>query len=82
MIEVYDSLSRRLVEFKPRIPGHVSIYTCGVTPYDHSHLGHARPAVVWDVIRRHLRRRGYVVTYVQNYTDIDDKIIRRASEVN
>ncbi len=82
VIEVYDSLSRRLVEFKPRIPGHVSIYTCGVTPYDHSHLGHARPAVVWDVIRRHLRRRGYVVTYVQNYTDIDDKIIRRASEVN
>jgi cysteinyl-tRNA synthetase len=51
-----------------------------VTPYDHSHLGHARPAVVWDVIRRHLRRRGYIVTYVQNFTDIDDKIIRRSAE--
>ncbi|PSR22024.1 MAG: cysteine--tRNA ligase [Sulfobacillus acidophilus] len=81
MIEVYDSLSGTIVPLKPRIPGRVSIYTCGVTPYDHSHLGHARPAVVWDVIRRHLRRRGYIVTYVQNFTDIDDKIIKRAGEI-
>lgn len=81
MITVYDSLSRQMVELKPRVAGHVSIYTCGVTPYDHSHLGHARPAVVWDVIRRHLRRRGYVVKYVQNFTDIDDKIIQRSGEL-
>ncbi len=81
VIQVYDSLTRQMAPFKPHIPGHVSIYTCGVTPYDHSHIGHARPAVVWDVIRRHLRRRGYVVTFVQNFTDIDDKIIRRAEEL-
>ena len=80
MIRVYDSLTRRLVPLMPRVPGQIGIYTCGVTPYDHSHLGHARPAVVWDVIRKHLRRRGYVVTYVQNFTDIDDKIIARARE--
>ncbi|NMP22171.1 cysteine--tRNA ligase [Sulfobacillus harzensis] len=80
-IQVYDSLTRRLAPLVTRVPGRVSIYTCGVTPYDTSHVGHARPAVVWDVIRRHLRRRGYVVTFVQNFTDIDDKIIRRAEEL-
>ena len=80
MIEVYDSLTRQMAVLKPRIAGHISIYTCGVTPYDHCHLGHARPAVVWDVIRKHLRRRGYTVTYVQNFTDIDDKMIARAKE--
>ncbi|MCY0879303.1 MAG: cysteine--tRNA ligase [Firmicutes bacterium] len=78
MISIYDSRTRRLVPLTPLKPGHVRIYTCGITPYDHSHLGHARPAVVWDVIRRHLRRRGYLVTFVQNFTDIDDKIIQRA----
>ena len=81
MIEVYDTLTRAVVPLTPRVPGHVSIYTCGVTPYDQSHLGHARPAVVWDAVRRHLRRRGYVVTFVQNFTDVDDKIIQRAFEI-
>lgn len=80
MIRVYDSLSRQVVPLKTQVPNQVSIYSCGVTPYDHSHIGHARPAVVWDVIRRHLERRGYGVTYVQNFTDIDDKIIRRSAE--
>jgi cysteinyl-tRNA synthetase len=80
MIMVYDSLRRQKVPLVPIEPGHVRIYTCGVTPYASSHLGHARPAVIWDVIRRHLKRRGYLVTYVQNFTDIDDKIIRRAHE--
>lgn len=80
MIEVYDSLTRRMAALTPRVAGHIGIYTCGVTPYDHTHLGHARPAVVWDVIRKHLLRRGYRVTYVQNFTDIDDKIIARANE--
>lgn len=81
MIKVYDTLTRAMVPLTPRIAGHVNIYTCGVTPYDHSHLGHARPAVVWDAIRRHLRRRGYTVTFVQNFTDVDDKIIGRALEM-
>lgn len=81
VIEVYDSLTRRMVELVPRVPEHVSIYTCGVTPYDQTHLGHARPAVVWDAVRRHLRRRGYIVTFVQNFTDVDDKIIRRSAEL-
>ncbi len=80
VIAVYDSLNRRMTELVPQRPGHVSIYTCGVTPYDHTHLGHARPAVVWDVIRRHLMRRGYIVSYVQNFTDIDDKLIQRSRE--
>lgn len=81
MIDVYDTLTRTVVPLRPRAPGRVRIYTCGVTPYDQTHLGHARPAVVWDVMRRHLRRRGYVVTFVQNFTDVDDKIIDRAAEV-
>jgi len=81
MIQVYDSLQRAKVPLTPREPGHVKIYVCGVTPYAESHLGHARPAVVWDVIRRHLRRRGYRVTFVQNFTDIDDKIIARSRQL-
>ncbi len=80
-IRVYDSLTRQTRPFEPRVAGRVSIYTCGVTPYDQSHVGHARPAVVWDAIRRHLMRRGYLVTFVQNFTDIDDKLIRRAAEL-
>ncbi len=80
-IRVYDSLTRQTRPLEPRVHGRVSIYTCGVTPYDQSHLGHARPAVVWDAIRRHLMRRGYFVTFVQNFTDIDDKLIRRAAEL-
>lgn len=82
MIEIYDTLTREKRMLVPRLPGRVSIYTCGVTPYADAHLGHARPAVAWDAIRRHLRRRGYLVTFVQNFTDIDDKLIGRASELN
>jgi cysteinyl-tRNA synthetase len=66
--------------FEPLIPGEVRIYVCGVTPYDYSHLGHMRPAVVFDVVRRYLRLLGYKVTYVVNFTDVDDKIIQRARE--
>lgn len=80
MISVYDSYTRKKRPFTPLTPGQVSIYVCGVTPYAEAHLGHARPAVVWDVIRRHLLRRGYLVRYVQNFTDIDDKIVARAAE--
>lgn len=80
MISVYNTLTRSKEPLQPIVEGQVSIYVCGVTPYDHAHIGHARPAVVWDAIKRHLRRRGYVVRHVQNFTDIDDKLIRRAAE--
>jgi cysteinyl-tRNA synthetase len=78
MIQIYDSLARQKRTFEPLIPGQVSVYVCGVTPYAQAHVGHARPAVMWDVIKRHLMRRGYIVRHVQNFTDIDDKIVRQA----
>ncbi|HHY93839.1 MAG TPA: cysteine--tRNA ligase, partial [Firmicutes bacterium] len=81
MIRVYDTLTRQLRDFVPRDPGQVSIYVCGVTPYDEAHLGHARPSVFWDVVRRYLEYRGYRVRLVQNFTDIDDKVIARAREL-
>ena len=62
----------------PREPGRVSIYVCGVTPYSDTHLGHARPSVVWDVIVRFFQWLGYETLLVQNFTDVDDKIIQRA----
>lgn len=80
MIQIYDTLQGAVVPFEPALPGRVGIYVCGVTPYADPHVGHARPAVIWDVIRRHLERRGYVVTLVQNYTDVDDRIITRARQ--
>ncbi|MEO5377929.1 MAG: cysteine--tRNA ligase [Magnetococcus sp. DMHC-6] len=80
-IALYCSLSHKKKIFVPLTPGKVGIYVCGVTVYDHSHIGHARVMVVFDVIVRHLRASGYQVTYVRNFTDIDDKIIRRAAEL-
>ncbi|HEX6972281.1 MAG TPA: cysteine--tRNA ligase, partial [Limnochordia bacterium] len=76
---LYNTLSGRKERLEPREPGCVAIYVCGVTPYDRSHLGHARPAIVFDVLRRHLRQHGYRVRLVQNFTDVDDKIIARAA---
>jgi cysteinyl-tRNA synthetase len=67
-------------EFKPLVPGAVSMYVCGVTVYDHCHIGHARANIVFDIVYRYLKYAGYDVTYVRNYTDIDDKIINRANE--
>ena len=78
-ISVYNTLTRRLEPLATRRPGEVGIYSCGVTVYDLSHVGHARSAIVFDVIQRYLRAKGYRVTFVRNYTDIDDKIIRRAN---
>src|SRR5690554_2477104 len=78
-IKVYNSLTRKKEDFVPRDPGHVSIYVCGVTPYSDTHLGHARPSVIWDVIKRFFRLQGYTITHVQNFTDVDDKIIARAN---
>ncbi len=79
---VYNTLTKRKEEFIPRQPGVVQIYACGVTVYDDCHIGHARSAVVFDVIVRYLRFLGYRVTWVRNFTDIDDKIIRRAQQEN
>jgi cysteinyl-tRNA synthetase len=78
-LHLTNTLTKTKEEFIPLIPGKVSIYCCGVTVYDLCHLGHARSYIVWDVLRRHLMWQGYDVTFVQNYTDIDDKIITRAN---
>jgi cysteinyl-tRNA synthetase len=80
MLQIYNSLTRRKEEFAPLEPGKVRMYVCGMTVYDYCHLGHARVMVVFDVVYRYLRSRGYAVTYVRNITDIDDKIINRANE--
>jgi cysteinyl-tRNA synthetase len=77
---VYNTLSKRKEEFTPATPKAVKMYACGVTVYDDCHIGHARSAVVFDVIVRYLRFQGYAVTWVRNFTDIDDKIIRRAQQ--
>jgi len=79
-LKIYNSLTKRKEEFTPLEEGKVKMYVCGVTVYDRGHVGHARAAVVFDVIFRFLRHRGYEVTYVRNYTDVDDKIIRRANQ--
>ncbi|ROR32708.1 cysteine--tRNA ligase [Inmirania thermothiophila] len=80
MLRIYNTLTRRKEPFEPLEPGRVRMYVCGMTVYDHCHLGHARAMVVFDVVVRYLRARGYEVTYVRNITDIDDKIIARARE--
>lgn len=76
----YNTLTRQRELFEPITPGQVQMYCCGVTVYDYCHLGHARAYIVWDTIRRYLQWRGYAVRYVQNFTDIDDKILNRASQ--
>ncbi|MBD1823794.1 cysteine--tRNA ligase [Cyanobacteria bacterium FACHB-DQ100] len=77
---VYNTLTRRKEPFEPILSDQVKMYCCGVTVYDDCHLGHARSYIVWDTVRRYLIWRGYNVRYVQNFTDIDDKILRRARE--
>ncbi|MCR5833498.1 MAG: cysteine--tRNA ligase [Selenomonadaceae bacterium] len=80
MIKVYNTMSRSKEIFKPQKEGEVSIYCCGVTPYSAPHIGNARPFVTWDVIRRYFAKIGYKVRYIQNFTDVDDKIIKAANE--
>lgn len=79
-LRVYNTMSGRKEVFEPLQPGKVGMYVCGVTVYDYCHIGHARANVVFDVIYRYLQFIGYDVTYVRNYTDVDDKIIKRANE--
>lgn len=80
MLKVYNTLTKQKEEFKPLKDGHVSIYVCGVTPYNHPHIGNARPFVTWDVIKRYFTHLGYKVKHIQNFTDVDDKIIRTANQ--
>ncbi|MBW4488541.1 MAG: cysteine--tRNA ligase [Trichocoleus desertorum ATA4-8-CV12] len=79
-LTLYNSLTRRKEPFEPIEPSKVRMYCCGVTVYDYCHLGHARSYIVWDTVRRYLQWRGFDVRYVQNFTDIDDKILNRARE--
>ncbi len=79
-MKIYNSLTRRKEEFKPIQEGKAGIYACGPTVYNYFHIGNARPFITFDVLRRQLEREGYDVTFVQNFTDIDDKMIRRANE--
>ncbi|HET7159563.1 MAG TPA: cysteine--tRNA ligase, partial [Burkholderiales bacterium] len=80
MLCIHNSLTGRKEPFEPLEPGHARMYVCGITVYDHVHVGHARSQIAFDVARRWLRASGYRVTYVRNITDIDDKIIKRAQE--
>ena len=79
-MNIFNSMSRKKEEFIPVHEGKVGIYACGPTVYDYFHIGNARPFITFDVLRRQLEREGYDVTFVQNFTDIDDKMIRRANE--
>jgi len=79
-MEVYNTITRRKQTFQPREPGKVGIYVCGPTTYNYIHLGNARPMVFFDTVRRYFKHKGYDVIYVQNFTDMDDKIIKQAGE--
>src|SRR5262245_53010408 len=80
MIRFTNTLSREVEEFKPA-GDPITMYVCGITPYDTSHIGHAMSYVVFDVLKRYLVWRGYRVKHVQNFTDIDDRIIERANRL-
>jgi cysteinyl-tRNA synthetase len=79
-IKIYNTLTRKKEEFIPLEPGKVKMYVCGPTVYNYIHIGNARPAIVFDVVRRYFAYRGFVVTFIQNFTDVDDKLIRKAEE--
>lgn len=79
-MEVYNTMTRRKETFQPREPGKVGLYVCGPTTYNYIHLGNARPLVFFDTVRRYFAFKGYEVLYIQNFTDVDDKIINRASQ--
>ncbi|MBW7477458.1 cysteine--tRNA ligase [Paenibacillus oenotherae] len=80
-LHIYDTLSREKKEFVPLEPGKVNMYVCGPTVYDYIHIGNARPVIFFDVVRRYLEVSGYEVNYVVNFTDVDDKLIRKAEQL-
>ena len=81
-MRIYNTLTRRKEELKTITDGEVKIYACGPTVYNYIHIGNSRPLCVFDTLRRYLEYRGYKVNFVQNFTDIDDKIIKKAIEEN
>ena len=82
MIRLYNTKTLQIEEFKPIHEGHVDMYVCGPTVYNYAHIGNARPMIVFDVLKRLFEAEGYSVTYVSNFTDVDDKIIKKAAEEN
>ena len=72
-MKIFNDMDMQLEEFQPIEPGKVKMYACGPTVYNYIHVGNARPIVIFDVLRRYLEYRGYEVTFVQNFTDVDDK---------
>ena len=82
MITLYNTLTRQKEVFKPIDPGKVKMYVCGPTVYNYIHIGNARPAINYDVVRRYFEYKGYTVDYVSNFTDVDDKLINRSKELN
>ena len=78
-MKLYNSLTRQKEEFVPIVPGEVKMYVCGPTVYNYFHIGNGRTFVIFDTIRKYLEYRGYKVTFVQNFTDIDDKMINKAN---
>ena len=82
MMKLYNTLTRKKEEFKPIEDGKVTMYVCGPTVYNYMHVGNARPLVVFDTLRRYFKYIGYEVKYLVNFTDIDDKMIKKAEEEN
>ena len=79
-MKIYNTMTRKKEDFSPIKEGHAKIYSCGPTVYNYIHIGNARPLCVFDVLRRYLEYRGLKVDFIQNFTDIDDKIIKKANE--
>lgn len=79
-MKIYNTMTRKKEEFIPLVPGEVKMYSCGPTVYNYFHIGNARPFIIFDTLRRYLEYRGYQVKFVQNFTDIDDKMIKNANE--
>ena len=82
MLKVTNTLTKRKEEFKPLVDGKVLMYSCGITVSGEAHIGHAEQAMIFDIIRKYLEKKGYDVTYARNYTDVDDKIIAKANEAH